>query len=164
MNRACKIFSSVSDFRFHHFPESLAEDLWDAVARRAYPALYACLRKMHRTFSPAFAYSVCSLALDCRLTLRAFTALLDHCPPLEDFLYGFYESILLGAYCGLVEKAAALDRADVLDLLLSRGPALTDAPSMTSRPSKPPCPHSPTTASTASPAAPTWNPSGPNAS
>lgn len=119
---------------------------------------------MHRTFSPAFAYSVCSLALDCRLTLRAFTALLDHCPPLEDFLYGFYESILLGAYCGLVEKAAALDRADVLDLLLSRGPALTDAPSMTSRPSKPPCPHSPTTASTASPATPTWNPSGPNAS
>ncbi len=98
------------------YDETLSR-LEEAIRKRVYPTIYALLRQREEPFFPDTAFEVCMTALDAGLNRRAFTAILDHSPPLERFLH---KKSWSHEY-GLVEKAASMDRADLLDLLLERG-------------------------------------------
>lgn len=102
-------------------PENNFSLLLDAICEKSYPLIYAQLRRYDYTFSPEAAFRLLDKALESSLSLRAFQAILERCPPVPEVLSsGFAPDMILGSCC-LLDKAACLDRADVLALLLERG-------------------------------------------
>ncbi len=98
-------------------PESWMDRLVQAVEWWRYPTLYALLRRPERELYASETFQLCSKALENGMTAKAFSALLDHGPPLMEVLSKGKQNW----DDGLVEKAAGRDRVDILDILLSRG-------------------------------------------
>lgn len=102
-------------------PENNFSLLLDAISERSYPLIYARLRRYDYTFSPEAAFQLLDKALESRLTLKAFQAILERCPPAPEVLSSGPAPDMILRSCSLTDKAAYLDRADVLELLLEWG-------------------------------------------
>ncbi len=102
-------------------PTTDKERLEQAITQQRYPTIYAILRQRNEPFPLEDAVNLCLSAIDNKLTLNAFLALLDHCPPVSEMIrFRTNEWLFFGLY-SLVEKAAAMDRPDILKVLLERG-------------------------------------------
>lgn len=111
---------SIGSEQFGELPvklESWMDRLVQAVEWWRYPTLYALLRRPERELSASETFQLCSKALENGMTAKSFSALLDHGPPLMEVLSKGKQNW----DDGLVEKAAARDRVDILNILLSRG-------------------------------------------
>lgn len=102
-------------------PENNFSLLLDAISEKSYPLIYARLRRYDYTFSPEAAFRLLDKALESGLSLKAFQAILERCPPMPEVLSTGPVPDMISGSCSLTDKAAYLDRADVLALLLERG-------------------------------------------
>lgn len=128
MSDGIEIEALFQDFDLPEQRNTEIERLLAAIRERTYPSFYTLLKRRKGRFGPQEAFELCITAVRGRLTLRAFTALLGCCPPLEEFLHAGSAGCeiiggrnMVSGEHGLTECAAAWDRADILKLLLRRG-------------------------------------------
>ena len=99
------------------------EELYNGLARRNYPKIYAELRKLTILIPPEIAAALCQQALQC--TPRVFEQLLEFCPPpreltLFDPDVSTFRGSTLGANYSLEALAAYLGNPKHLQLLIDR--------------------------------------------
>lgn len=103
-------------------PENNFTCLLEAISQKqSYRLIYKLLDKYDHIFSPEGACTLLRCALNCRLTLTAFKAILKRCPPAAELLSVNQLCEFPLSHCGLMEQSAYMDRPDVLALLLEEG-------------------------------------------
>lgn len=103
-------------------PEENFSRLETAISACNYPVINRELRNCSFRFSPEASFRLIRWALIGKLTLRCIQAILERCAPVPEILAaGTLSRGYAGETYGLMEKAAMLGRADVLELFLDRG-------------------------------------------